>query len=617
MIGQILEYNNPTIGKIGINQELNLENFELLNGIRDENVGIFNSITYNLENNEEEIFPNGPRGILHQDVEYLLLKYGDRNFYTNTKLPGSLFVEFSPSELNIDDVIYFKKFNILRSGIHDHEFKPYLSKYIQTISILENNLNFDTYIKTNKLESKKYFSIFPDVQPINIKPGKFDKQLIEALKNPEKNIDLLREKLELNENTGFYSRDGVAYICLHEFMLYEGKSLKEVVENCADSNFECKFCQSPLTYNTESPSILFDSTQYKLIFMFVATLNLASYEDAIEQVLINGISDSIDKLDIPSDKFVPMSEAFTATYLYKLYTHLHKQIKLVNVPVFLGYIETVWSKNGWDSEIVKNLVDNDERFIRFQHCVDLIITLKEAEKVEDKYPIIDIIMENFNKSNPIQQMFVKDKSQFSKFVDLIFLNTNNYTSLDELNEIMKKSSTEFIKKITNVYSQSSNSIQSYFQLWWKYICPINITHEFVKNECKYCKINENNYHEIYEKYKDKIEKIIIPDSSQSIKLSDKTRVEIIKKIQNEKSTIPSFIGERLTADIYVEKIRKKLEELIGIGRISELADSKEMNYKMLNYLLNNTDINGSRLKMEIESVATTDIPNIGKLVLKF
>ena len=318
-------------------------------------------------------YPVGTPGVIHQDLEYLLPLAGDRNIYINSHTPSSLYAIMSPEIMNVDIDEYFTAYRELASGIHDEIYKPYLSKYLSTLPSLELRHNYETYVRSNKVSKDEWKHLFTDVGEINYIQGHYDRELVQALKNPERNLDLLRKKLTLDEDTGFYSADGIAYICEHEFMMYEGKSMKSILEKCANSKGCCSHCGGQLVLVIEDASISFTSIQHRLVFMFISLLELISYEDFIAHIIRSAIQKSINALEIdPLDDYTLKTEAFTAAYIFKLLALTLKAIKISNTTPLLTFIKNIWRKSGWDEETTKAVLDNGTYFLELDHCVAVI-----------------------------------------------------------------------------------------------------------------------------------------------------------------------------------------------------------------------------------------------------
>ena len=60
------------------------------------------------------------------------------------------------------------------------------------------------------------------------------------------------------------------------------------------------------------------------------------------------------------------------------------------------------------------------------------------------------------------------------------------------------------EKLVDSMLNSYIGLKSFFSMWWKYICPVNLVHEFEGDKCKFCGINQKDSNSIditYEKYK--------------------------------------------------------------------------------------------------------------------
>ena len=621
MIGRFLESANPTI-PIVVESDFNELESGTVYGVKNNVVGLYaKPINTIIDMNEDRIisdsmfFPTGPKGILHQDVEYLMETNSDRNIYINTDTVAGLYAKYNPITLHLDPEKFMEEISVFASGVHTDKYSPYMSKYMRTAANLESLVSLKPFHKVNQIPANVFSNLFPDRNTTEINITKIDKELVNALKNPERYIDFLKEKLTLDKKIGYYCYDKIPYICQHEFMLYDGKPFKDVVDICGDASYKCMYCGTQFPFKSDDDNLEFDKKQYKLVYSFIGILNMNNYESTIGKIVITAIYKSIEKLDISvTDADGRQKDGFTAAYLLKLVRTLQKEkFPFKNESPFLTFAESIFQKAGWDDKIVNQLLSNEERFITFSYVKNTILSLKRSEKelVDSSTDIRSMLIEG----TPIKKLYDQDKSKLGIMFDKMMLENNNYTQLNVYDKF--KDRTIAFDKITNEFhaQKSSNSIKSFYEIWWRELCPVNIEHSFDKSgTCKYCKINEKNVAQICEKYAKELDALLNIETKCNLKLNDEHRKLIISKINASKTNIPKTLDERVLTDNNLDKFRKCLEDLIGIGQISEIPVSKENCLKMINYLID-SDVPGSKIISEINASLIPQMENIGKLIL--
>ena len=624
MIGRLIENTNPSIQVITDNKFNELESGTIV-GMKDNNVGVYYKIINAPEENITPTmeFPTGPSGILHQDVEYLLLRNGDRNFYTNSDVPARIYDTYHPVKLHIDINSFQDDFETLASGIHHETYKPYMSKYMQTAVPLQFNSNLSTFKSTSNFTASDFKKYFPDMSEIHVKDTKFDRQLLKALRNPERHIEYLQEKLKLDKSSGYYCYNDVPYICLHEFMKYEGKSMKSIVNACNAGDYCCKYCGAELIYTADENEVNLSDTQFKLIYRFLECLKLDdNYEDVFSKLLITSINQALEQLELDnSQESVSKAEGFTAIYLLKLAIELKKAgVKVNKESEFKQMTNKVFQRCGWNDSTVSEVMKNNDRFKLLDHVTEVISSFKAMieSKDEDKNSIVHILLDGMNeKGNPIQELYLKDKTKLGELVQIMTLNANNYSQIPNYDNIVEKLDLPFKKDAVELYMKSGLSVKSFYNLWWKKICPLNkkgLSHNFDKNgKCKLCGITEKNVNDICEKYNKEILEILTPDIGKTLKLSDKKRIEIIEKIKKMKSEIPSRLNKSLFEKNMLSKTRKCLEEFIGVGELIEFETTQENLCKMANFVISEKESN-DRLISEMNALLIPEIEGIGRLI---
>ena len=202
MLSQLIENTNPTLRNVVDRDDKNLGNdVGYIVGIKNNVVALYSKALNEYDNvTQEGPYANGANGVIHQDLEYLLSTSSDRNVYA--QVPQ--LIEFGRGLMEADSKEFQRNMNMLRSGIHDEEYKPYLNKYNITMTAIESNLNLKPYKCRNAFTEAETKNLFPSID-ITYTPLKYDRELVELMRNPIKNIDKLRRKLKLNADTGYYS----------------------------------------------------------------------------------------------------------------------------------------------------------------------------------------------------------------------------------------------------------------------------------------------------------------------------------------------------------------------------------------------------------------------------
>lgn len=621
MLGTILNEDNPFV-QVLYRADLDEKDGTIIYGSVNNELELKYGQIYKPDQSKEEyiyMMQYGPKGLLHQEVGYMWEMYGDRNLFTNSTLPAQLYAKKHPDKFNFDVHEFNIEFAKIKSGIVDETYRPYLSQYLTTLPYLMSNLIHQSYIKTNKISSKEFEKLFPSHNVLQFKPTIIDREILDAIKNPTKNIDILSKKLKFNEENGYYCYNGIPLICSHEIMLAEGKSLKEVLEACANSKYLCKYCGAELVIDLEDSSVDLNALQFRLIYLFIQAFNIPLYETFLLNVLTESVQKSIEKLELEiTDNYIEQTDAFVATYMYKLYLSLKKQITFDDVSGLISSCNKVWSRAGWDEQIVKSLMDNDERFYGFNHIYKLLIAFKKSteEKYKDNYVVKMLLDGMKGEGNVFQKMYLKDKFKLGQLVDLIYLNMNNVTQLVEYPEIVKKSNaTPVVNIIRNLSLNSGLSLKGFFNLWWQHICPVGIVHDFNKGTCKSCGINKDNIDEIYNKYYDKLVEIIQPKIKIELPTKTSHRKKIITDINSASNKAPGIKHiEELMDDKLVNKLRTKLEELLQIGHLDEIQINKETNIKILNYIISKSSLPSDILMAELSSLIIKPNSQYGKVI---
>lgn len=609
-----------------IKTKWNDDKTEIINGLINDS--ITQQYTHNYEyldtkNEDPEFTFKNIKGILHQDMNYLLQMFGDRNIYIGTNTPAQLFMKKNPQTYNISFNAFYEYFSKIHNGISDLKYKPYLNKYLDILPYLKTHEINDKYNCENKFDVKFWNEYFPSYTIKQFVPKKIPREIEEALKNPNKNIDYLKSNLDLNEDLGFYCYHDVPLICLHEIMLAEGKSMKFISERCANSKNSCRYCGGELIVDIEAYKLDLPKLAYRIIYSLTNLLHLGIYQEQLENLIKTSVQVSVDNLELDDfDDNELKINAFVATFVYKIFKDLQKDMVIRNSSKFITMIRDCWSKAGWDNQIVENLINNEERFYEYNHILNMIIKFQEnVSQLDTVNTITYLFLQGIkDHENPFQKIYLKDKSKLGDMVDMMLKILGNTTSIEDYKLIIEDSEKTKLNIVLNhVDIKSGTGLKSFFSMWWKYICPVNLIHEFEGDKCKFCGINQkdsNSIESTYEKYKSNLEKIIDPIIEKSFHQTVTYRTNVIKSIESQPETVPKLMNiDFYLKDEYSEILNKKLCDLIHIGEISELEVNTKNNIKLLNYLLKEMNIKQEVIENELFSISSNSLAKFGQIIM--
>lgn len=609
-----------------IKTKWNDDKTEIINGLLNDSVTQQYSHNYeylDAQNEDPEFTFKNIKGVLHQDMNYLLQMSGDRNIYIGTNTPAQLFMKKNPQIYNIPFNKFYEDFSKIHSGISNLNYKPHLNKYLDILPYLKTHEINDNYICENRFDVKIWNNYFPSYTLKQFVPKKIQREIEEALKNPSKNIDYLKSNLDLNKDLGFYCYQDVPLICLHEFMLAEGKSMKSIAERCSNSKDVCRYCGGELIVDIEAYKLDLPKLAYRIIYTLTDLLHLGIYQEQLENLIKTSVQVSIDNLELDDlDDNELKINAFVATFAYKIFKDLQKDMAIRNSSNFLTMIRDCWSKVGWDNQIVENLMNNEERFYEYNHILNMILKFQEnISQLDIVNTITYLFLQGIkDHENPFQKIYLKDKLKLGEMVDMMLKILGNTTSIEDYKLIINDSEKTNLNIVLNqVDIKSGSGLKSFFSMWWKYICPVNLIHKFEGDKCKFCGINQKDSNSIdstYEKYKSDLEKIINPIIEKSFHQTITYRTNIIKSIESQPETIPKLMNmDFYLKDEYSEILNKKLCDLIHIGDISELEVNTKNNIKLLNYILSEMNIKQEIIENELFSISSNSLPKFGQIIM--
>lgn len=585
MLNRIIENENPTIPLL--ERTSYRDDASIIHGISNGVVADYTAmLNKTIKTNTDPEYPSGPVGVLHQDLMYLLARAGDRNVYIASHNPNSLFAVASPQQLGISIDEYMNEFQKLSYGIGSDEYKPWLKEYEYVRGILDQNRHFQSYlVDTAKLQYEHSYPI------VGKEIFKIDPEISKALREPEANLDFLKRTLQLNPKTGYYMANGIAYLCLHEFMRLENYSVEEILNACGNSKGLCKYCGAALFSTFDDSTINFGANQYVVVYRLADCLALAVYEVPVIVLIQNAIRKSLTAIDLEQDDtYQQKVDGFTAAYCMKIYEMLKSIItNSQNEQRLLSTIKLLFHKAGWDDHTVQDILDSDY-FLDIANVVAKIRGLKEEERRIDRWEPSQIL----NEKSAFYKAWKEGK--LGEIQERLTLHAMNQPLTDwSTIEPDEKTKSEELAKATGVVS---DPMKAFFIMWWKTICPVHAEHEMVKGECKYCGITEKTIDKTYSKYKKELEAILSPIQTNDVKQTT-IRDNVIKEIEASPVTVPPFVNDKLLTDVYVRPMRELLEEFLQMGHIEEVKLGKETNLKILNYILKRTAISAEQVKVEL------------------
>lgn len=618
ILGSILEDEYFLVPEL-IKTEWKDDKTEIINGLF--NGFVTQEYSQNFNYSTDEI----PRGILHQDMNYLLQLYGDRNIYIGSTTSAQLYYKKNAQTYNMEFNKFYDIFSKIHNGISNFNYKPYLNKYLNVLPYFKTHENFTEYNCENKISKNDWDKLFESHSINDFIPKLIDREIENTLKNPTKNIEFLESKLDYNNEIGFYCYNSIPLLCLHDFMLAQGRSLRSINERCSNSKGVCRYCGGELVIEVETTKLDLSKIAYKIIYSLVEMLNLGIYQESLENLIKSSVQISVEKLELDEleDNELKIN-AFIATFVYKLFKDIQKDLSIRNSSKFTLLIKDSWSKAGWDNSIVESLMNNEERFYEYSHILEMILKFHDNVNEIDEINSISYLFLHGMKDdgNPFQKIYMKDKSKLGEMVDMMLKVLGNTSSIDDYKNIIEKSQNSKLNEIFNSLDIKNDSgLKSFFSMWWEYICPVHYIHEFENNKCKYCQIIKNNSDSIdktFEKYQSNLEKILNPIIEKSFHQNSSYRQNIIKLIENQPEQIPKLLNiDFYLKDEFNEILHKKLCDLIHIGEIKEFPPSKKNNIKLLWYLINEANIKQEIIENELFDISTKLNPKLGQIIMIF
>lgn len=440
-----------------------------------------------------------------------------------------------------------------------------------------------TYIKTtNKLLSIKEVKLNNNKLKNEFKVQKLPKELLEILRHLTYYFKEIKDKLELNEKSGFYylTYEGIQYpiMCKHVYMTMIGKSLYQISSECC-VNSQCKYCgDSMISYQDDDVENI-PSSVAELTYNLIQCTNAAD-DDSIFRIIYNMFTGVISKFVKQDDpKFEDKATAIVGLYVYKILNYLiNKQILSSDDKLVVKIINNItWnaSQVGWDQIKIEQLLKNENLFGNLDLFANILVKKDDISSIED------ILKETFKEasSEDIKKLKEEDKLfKFNSFLDMLIIDKVNFMFIQKIIDEMKNGSkidSETPKE--TMYSSSVNTIDLFKKVIHNY-CPKNFLHVWEGNKCSKCGIEKDlkNIDKIYEKYNSEFNnKFDLKPINKIGKIEEKNKEnsnnEIIKKALNEVNS----------DEIIKDYLRKSLN--IGPNEVIRILNNT---YLYENYLIN-------------------------------
>jgi hypothetical protein len=345
-------------------------------------------------------------------------------------------------------------------------------------------------------------------------------------------------------------------MCRHEFMIYNKESMSNIANECY-SQGKCKFCFQDLVAYHEKIKENLSTKSYMLIYTLISLIGTNMDEIRLFSFFYNTVYDEIERTKRELNESEEM--ALTSVCLYKFYILTKNVIHFkVAVKGFLYQIKEFYTKIGWSEQVVQNII-SDDKF--FAGMIDIKNKIKnyifDSIRIYPEYMPVSILFEKMYE--PDMKLTPKTKTQelymsqeLTKFNKIYFDSRKQ-----QYFKLMK-----YIKKIVNINTKKrlmnveldikDDKDFQFLKNVWYYYCPVNFTHNYVKNICEFCGIQSdgNNIEEIFKKHKSKITNLYTPSISTIVIPPVKNTV--MSEIEKTK---PTFLSESNTLN---EKIKEEI-----------------------------------------------------------
>lgn len=519
------------------------------------------------------------------DVDYILTKIKNGIIYSKPK--------------SLEDIHRFKKLNRYALMMAYKIKHGNYSKYKCNKSI--------TAYDSPRIKIKYNITLIPkDLQNKFNKPGRY--------------FDEIKNVLKLDKETGFYSyyleSSKIPILCIHEYMIYEGKPLTEVSISCYRKG-KCKYCGQELNAYHEQLKESLPPKIYDLIYKYMETINENIEESSLMFTLFSLIYDSIkinvDKADVKN--YDASIVAFTGLYLYAVYVKTKDSIKYnMKINKFLDSIKIYWSEVGWTIETVKNVINNSTMFSNMSNMANIIKEKIYSNEITflDLLPI-SILFEKNVKPTDLNKLEAKTKMQklwlsgedkikaFNEAFENILLSRWQFNLIKQSIEYVSKEKINTTFDVLDIKLSKTNNGENFFSKTCEIFCPVSKFHKWNdKSVCVNCglKKDKSNQKDVYNKYQIEItnsylqKPCVLPDERFVIdKLYQKNQIDSYKADDLFKKYfgIDNFVLQKelnkaINSKTYSEDILKFISTVTTID-IKDLNDEPDFIKKSLAFII--------------------------------
>lgn len=420
------------------------------------------------------------------------------------------------------------------------------------------------------------------------------KELQDKFNKYHKYFNELTKILKYNEKTGFYTytQDGVELpiICVHDYMYLSGVPLAEISIKCYLDG-ACKYCGAEMNAYHEVAKQELPVKVYDLIYKFMNCINENIDQSlmmfAIFDLIYNSVKKNVDSAN--PNNYDESVVAFSALYLYTLYLNTKDDVhySITKFNKFLDSAKKYWAEIGWSNHIIEQSINSSmfddmrsnknvsnilKQFI-FTNEITFLDVLPLSVLFDDVVGPADI--KNLKAKTSTQKLFIENKMKaFNERFNKLFISL--WTVKQAKAKIDKYPKVDYNMNIIDIKVAKTTTGERFFNECCLNYCPVNMTHEWVKGECKYCglKQDKSNIKQVFIKYLDVINNSYLQEprvlSSNKLKINPIYSLDEIQKIQ------PADLYEKymvISSYALKQSIDKNLTELNNFDEIQKLIST--------------------------------------------
>jgi len=420
------------------------------------------------------------------------------------------------------------------------------------------------------------------------------KDLQDKFNKYPKYFNELTKILKYNESTGFYTytQEGVELpiICVHDYMYLSGVPLAEISIKCYLDG-QCKYCGAEMNAYHEVAKQELPVKVYDLIYKFMSCLN----ENVDQSLMMFGIFDLLYnsvKKNVDSANPTNYDEsvvAFSALYLYALYLNTREEIhySITKINKFLDSAKKYWTEIGWSSRVVEQSI-NSPMFEDMRSNKNVVNILKQFI-FTNEITFLDVLplsvlfdavinpadIKDLKATTTTQKLFLEGKmksfnEQFNKMLLKLWTVSQTKPKID------KYPKSDYSMTINDIKVSKTTTGERFFNECCLNYCPVNMTHDWKGNECKYCglKKDKSNVKQIFNKYLEIINNSYLQEprilNSKKLKLEPLYSMAEIQKI-NPADLYEKYIP--INAYALKQAIDKQITELNNFEEIQKLIST--------------------------------------------